>query len=55
MNKRTLSIALLTCSVASLAIAVYQITGSRIVEGVLSIVFSVVFLVGGVVNRGRSE
>jgi hypothetical protein len=54
MSRQALSIALFTCSVVALAIAVYQFTGSRIAEGVLSVVFSIVFLVGGVSNRRRS-
>ncbi len=54
MNKKALSIVLFTMGAISLAIAVYQFAGSRVAEGVLSVVFTLVFVVGGVANHRRS-
>lgn len=53
VSKKTVSITLFACCVVSLALAVYQLVGSRIAEGALSIVFSLVFLFGGVASRER--
>jgi hypothetical protein len=54
VSRKTLSLLLFVCGVLSLAIAVYQFTGSRAVDGVFSVVFSVVFLAGAVANRAGS-
>jgi hypothetical protein len=51
VNKKTLSVLLFACSALSMAIAVYQLMDSRLAEGILSVMFSLVFLVGGVANR----
>ena len=54
MKKNTVSVMLFVCSAASLAIAIYQLMDSRFAEGILSVVFSSVFLVGGIANRNGS-
>ena len=46
---------LLVPAVLSLAVAVYQLMDSRFAEGILSVVFTLVFLVGGVANRSGSS
>ena len=53
MRKPILSVVMLGCGVLSLAIATYQLAGARIGWGILSIVYSVVFLIGGLATRRR--
>jgi len=51
MKKKAISNLLFAFCAISLAIAVYQIVDSRPAASVLSIVYSLVFLVGGVATR----
>lgn len=56
MNKSALSAVMFACGALSLTIAVYQFAGSRVLWGILSLVYSVVFLAGGLANRrGRDQ
>ena len=56
MSKRILSVLLFVLGWISLAIAVYQFTGGRVVWGAMSVVFASAFLIGAIGNRraGRS-
>jgi len=51
MKKKTLSNLLLTFAAISLAIAIYQFIGLKTTGGILSVVYSVVFIVGGLAAR----
>lgn len=53
MGRKTMSMLLLSFCAVSLAIAVYQAMDSRMAAAGLSIVFSLVFLFGGVMSRKK--
>lgn len=55
MKKNALANLMLIFSLIALTIAVYQIVDSRILDGILSLVFSTVFLMGGMANRNKRK
>ena len=55
MKKKSLSVVFLVFCAISLLIAVYQFIGSRFLEGILSLIYSTVFLIGGLANRSKKN
>ena len=55
MRSDAISKLLLVFCLISLIMAVYQIADSRILDGILSLVFSSVFLIGGIANRNKGK
>ncbi len=55
MNKRIASVLLFVLGWISVATAVYQFTGGRVVWGALSVVFALAFLIGAIVNRRAGQ
>jgi len=54
MKKQNLSILFFVFSFISLVISIYQFVDARILDGILSLIFSTVFFIGGIHNENYS-
>jgi len=52
---KNLSILFIVLSIVSLIIAIYQFTVNHFFEGIMSLVYSTTFLIGGIFNKRKHE